>query len=156
VHPLVAPVFFSFAQAREDLARFTAGLTRDQIWRSFPPAPSLGFHLKHIAGSVDRLATYLAGKQLSEEQLLYLRQESTPDADLPLLIDRIEASFRAAEAILLQIDPARLYDSRFVGRLRLPSTVIGLIVHLAEHTQRHLGQAITTAKMLRQGASTPC
>ncbi|HEX4231697.1 MAG TPA: DinB family protein [Bryobacteraceae bacterium] len=149
VHPLVAPVFFSFAQVREDLARFTAGLTREQIWRCFPPAPSLGFHLKHIAGSVDRLAIYLTGAQLSNEQLLYLKQESQPDADLPQLLDRIEASLRATEAILLQIDPATLYDPRFVGRLHLPSTVIGLIVHLAEHTQRHLGQAITTTQMLR-------
>jgi hypothetical protein len=152
VHPLVAPVFFSFAQVREDLARFTEGLAREQIWRKFPPAPSLGFHLKHIAGSVDRLATYLAGAQLSDEQLLYLKQESVPDADLALLIERIETSLGAAEAILSQIDPATLYDSRFVGRGRLPSTIVGLIVHLAEHTQRHLGQAINTAQMLRHGS----
>jgi hypothetical protein len=150
VHPLVATVFFSFAQVREDLARFTAGLTRDQIWRSFPPAPSLGFHLKHLAGSVDRLSTYLSGSQLSDNQLRYLKQEPQPDADLLLLIDNIETSLSAAEKVLTQIDPATLYDSRSVGRLRLPTTVVGLIVHLSEHTQRHLGQAITTAQMLRQ------
>lgn len=149
VHPLAAPVFFSFAQVREDLARFTTGLTRDQVWQSFPPAPSLGFHLKHIAGSVDRLATYLSGSQLTDEQLLFLKQESQPDADLPELMSGIEASLRNAESILSKLDPATLYDARFVGRRHLPSTVIGLIVHLSEHTQRHLGQAITTAQVLR-------
>jgi hypothetical protein len=83
IHPLVAPVFFSFAQVREDLSRFTAGLTVEQIWKSFPPASSLGFHLKHIAGSIDRLATYLAGSQLTSEQLHDLHHESEPGADLP-------------------------------------------------------------------------
>lgn len=150
VHPLIAPVSFSFAQVCEDLDRFTVGLTREQIWRSFPPAPSLGFHLKHIAGSVDRLTTYLLGAQLTDEQLLYLKQESEANGDLPVLMDRIETNLRAAEVVLSQIDSAALYDARFVGRQRLPSTVIGLIVHLAEHTQRHLGQAITTAQILRR------
>ncbi|HEX4807392.1 MAG TPA: DinB family protein [Bryobacteraceae bacterium] len=149
VNPLVAPVFFSFAQVREDLARFTAGLTRDQVWQSFPPAPPLGFHLKHIAGSVDRLVTYLSGSQLTGEQLMALKQESQPDGDLPELITGIEASLRSAESVLSKLDPATLYEPRSVGRSHLPSTVIGLIVHLSEHTQRHLGQAITAAQVSR-------
>src|SRR5690242_5498153 len=73
VHPLIMPVFFSFAQVREDLARHTAGLTREQIWQPVTGA-SLGFHLKHIAGSVDRLATYLIGRQLSDAQLASFKQ----------------------------------------------------------------------------------
>ena len=153
VHPLIAPVFFSFAQVREDLARFTAGLTTEQVWQRFSAAPSLGFHLKHISGSVDRLTTYLSGKPLTGEQLSYLEQESRPDADLRTLIDNIEASLRTAEKVVAQIDPTTLYDARFIGRQRLPSTVIGMIVHLAEHTQRHLGQAITTAQLLRAYSS---
>ena len=153
VHPLVAPVFFSFAQVREDLSRFTSGLTFEQIWKTFPPAPSLGFHLRHIAGSVDRLATYLAGSQLTSVQLHDLHHESEPSADLPELLNNIDASLRAAESILSQLDPSTADQPRFVGRLHLPTTVIGLIVHLSEHTQRHLGQAITTAQMLRRGCA---
>jgi uncharacterized damage-inducible protein DinB len=149
VHPLVAPVFFSFAMVREDLARHTAGLTHQQVWRKLDRA-SLGFHLKHIAGSVDRLMVYLNGGQLSDSQLESMKQESIADADLPALLSGIDASFRAAEDSLRALDPQTLYDSRSVGRKALPTTVIGLIVHLAEHTQRHLGQAITTSKLVRQ------
>jgi uncharacterized damage-inducible protein DinB len=143
------PVFFSFAQVREDLARHTAGLRREQVWQPVSGA-SLGFHLKHIAGSVDRLTTYLLGRQLRETQLASLKQEHVNDATLNELLQAIDTSLRSAEASLRELDPARLYEPRAVGRRALPTTVLGLIVHLAEHTQRHLGQAITTAKLLRQ------
>ncbi len=152
VHPLVAPVFFTFEQVREDLAKHTAGLTQEQIWQKIDGA-SLGFHLNHIAGSVDRLTTYLVGNQLSEEQLQALRRESEPDgSSLSELLSRIEESLRTSEARLRTIDPGKLYDTRRVGRRELPTTVIGLIVHLCEHTQRHLGQAITTCKSHRHSS----
>jgi uncharacterized damage-inducible protein DinB len=149
VPPLLMPVLFTFAQVREDLAEYIHGLTSEQLWRSFPDA-SLGFHLKHIAGSVDRLVTYLLGSQLSPEQLAALRSEQIPDANLPQLLAAIERSLEAAEIKLKTIDPEDLYEPRSVGRRALPTTVLGLIVHLAEHTQRHLGQAITLSKLLRQ------
>ncbi len=81
VHPLVMPVFFSFAQVREDLAKHAQGLTDEQVW-TVAGGASVGFHLKHIAGSVDRITTYLLGSQLTEQQLQTLRQESVPDAGL--------------------------------------------------------------------------
>ena len=109
-----------------------------------------GFHLRHIAGSVDRLTTYLVGEQLSEEQLHTLRQEEKGGPDADTLLRLIDGSLRASEDKLRRLDARSLYDARSVGRRALPTTVIGLIVHLAEHTQRHLGQAITTAKILRQ------
>ena len=149
VHPLVMPLFFSFAQVREDLAKYTQGLTRDQVWQNVDGA-SLGFHLKHIPGSVDRLTAYLFGGQLSEEQMQFLQSESTADADLSELLARIDAALRACEERLSTLDPNTLYDRRGVGRKALPTTVLGLIVHIAEHTQRHLGQAITICKMLRR------
>ena len=142
------PVFFSFTQVREDLAKQTAGLTHDQLWRKMDGA-SLGFHLKHIAGSVERITTYLMGEQLTDEQLQSLKQESTPDSDLRELLEKIDQSLAASEQKLRTIDPKTIYESRSVGRKALPTTVLGLIVHLAEHTQRHLGQAISTAKLLR-------
>ncbi|MDQ2777426.1 MAG: DinB family protein [Acidobacteriota bacterium] len=149
VHPLVMPVFFSFAQVREDLAKHTHGLTDEQVWTT-AGGSSAGFHLKHIAGSVDRITTYLLGSQLTEQQLQSLRQESVPDAGLAQLLTSVDDSLRDSEERLRSIDPASIYDVRAVGRKALPTTVIGLIVHLAEHTQRHLGQAITLCKAARQ------
>jgi uncharacterized damage-inducible protein DinB len=143
------PVFFSFVMVREDLARHAAGLSTEQVWRKIDGA-SLGFHLKHIAGSVDRLTTYLMGEQLSEQQLQALRDESSPTGQSASdLLSLIDASLAAAEDQLRRLNPEKPYEPRSVGRRALPTTVIGLIVHLAEHTQRHLGQAITTCKILQ-------
>ena len=150
VSPLVAPLFFSFVQVREDLALHTAGLSTDQVWRRSGSLPSLGFQLRHIAGSVDRLATYLCGGQLSPAQMDALQEEASPGASLEELLSVVDASLARAEEKLRGIDPASLHEPRWVGRMRLPTSVLGLLVHVAEHTQRHLGQAITTAKLARQ------
>ena len=149
IHPLVMPVFFSFAQVREDLQKHLNGLTESHVWRPIGNV-SIGFHLRHMAGSIDRLTTYLSGRQLSEDQLLALREESKADLSLSELLRRVHASLEASENYLKQLDPATLYDKRQVGRKELPTTVVGLIVHLAEHTQRHLGQAITLSRVVRQ------
>lgn len=150
VHPLVMPLFFTFAHVREELSKHTAELTDTQVWAK--PADrtgSLGFHLKHIAGSIDRLMTYLAGRQLSEAQLDALRHESEPDLALDELLTAIDDRLLTSEEQLRQLNPNSLYEPRSVGRRALPTTVLGLIVHIAEHTQRHLGQAVTTAKIVR-------
>ena len=149
VDPLVMPVFFSFVQVREDLVRYTAGLNDEQVWRVVG-TNSLGFQLKHIAGSVDRITTYLLGRELSKEQLATLRQEPVPTMDLPELLRLVETQLARSEAQLRTIKLETMYEARTVGRRALPTTVLGLIVHLAEHTQRHLGQAITIATIVRQ------
>lgn len=151
VHPLVMPIFFSFAQAREDLAMHTAGLNDEQVWR-FAGTNSLGFQLKHIAGSIDRITSYLMGTALSEEQRAALREETLPTLKLPELLKLVNDSVARSEARLMTIQPETIYDARTVGRRALPTSVIGLIVHLAEHTQRHLGQAITISKIVRQAS----
>jgi len=143
------PVFFSFAQVRQDLAEHTVGITDEQLWREVTGKHSLGFHLKHIAGSVHRLSTYLIGSQLSHAQLEFLRREHTPDADLATLMTLVNENLHTAGQLLLQVKMDALFEARVVGRKSLPSSVIGLIVHLCEHTQRHLGQAILIAKLLR-------
>jgi uncharacterized damage-inducible protein DinB len=143
------PVFFSFAQVREDLAKHTAGLEREQVWR-VTGANSVGFQLKHMAGSVDRITSYLMGEPLTGEQMDFVRQESSGSEDVPALLALVEQSLSHSENRLRQIDPASIYEARSVGRRALPTTVIGLLVHLAEHTQRHLGQAITLSKLARQ------
>jgi hypothetical protein len=147
IEPLVMPVFFSFQQVREDLARHTAGLSHEQVWYRVGSLPSLGFHLHHIAGSVERLTAYLMNESLTESQLAFLTRESSPGAPLYELLAAIDQSFLAAEDRLRTINPATIHAPRYIGRKRLPTTVFGLLVHIAEHTQRHLGQAITTAKL---------
>ncbi len=149
VDPLVMPVFFSFAQVREDLAKYTAGLPDEVVWRNIDGA-SLGFHMKHMAGSVNRLTTYLSGGQLSSQQLEALKRESEPQGSVSELLGLVNQELARSEEQLRRLNPVTLYDPRSVGRRALPTTVLGLLVHLCEHTQRHLGQAITLAKMLRQ------
>ena len=148
IHPLVMPLFFTFTQVKEDLAKHTRDITPEQLWRQVAGA-SLGFHLKHLAGSVDRLTTYLIGAQLTASQLEYLRQESASGDDLPHLLRLIDGSLSKSERQLANLNPGSIFEPRMVGRRALPTTVIGLLVHLAEHTQRHLGQAITLSKILR-------
>ncbi|MCB1020586.1 MAG: DinB family protein [Bryobacterales bacterium] len=148
--PLLQPVFHSFEQVREDLAHHTHGLTAEQVWAPHGPLSSIGFQLRHIAGSVDRLTSYLVGDQLSAEQIAALKQEGdNTGASLEELLAEVDAALAASEARMRTLDTADLYAARHIGRKQLPSTVLGLLVHLAEHTQRHLGQVITTAKLVR-------
>jgi uncharacterized damage-inducible protein DinB len=146
---LTAPVLYAFQQAREDLATHTEGLTTAAIWATPHALGSVGFHLRHIAGSTTRLITYLEGKQLSEAQLAALREENEPGATREQLLADVDAAFRHAESVVRSIDRAKLAEPREVGRKRLPTTVIGLLTHIAEHTQRHVGQAISAAKLTR-------
>ncbi len=150
VNPFVAPLLYSFQQAREDLARFTEGLTTAQIWERRAGANPVGREIRHIAGSLDRLMTYLEGRQLDERQLAELKSEAEPGASLQELLASMEEAFARAERTLRSLDPARLAEPRAVGRKQLPTTVIGLLVHIAEHTQRHVGQAIVAAKLARR------
>jgi uncharacterized damage-inducible protein DinB len=152
VNTLITPILYTFQQAREDLATHTGGLTREQIWATPHGFGSLGFHIRHIAGSTDRLITYLEGKQLSEKQMTALQTEHEPGASLEELLAEMDASFQNAEAVVRALNPAILSDPREVGRKRLPTTVIGLLTHIAEHTQRHVGQAISAAKLARAKA----
>jgi uncharacterized damage-inducible protein DinB len=153
VDPLVAPVLYSFQHAREDLARHTEGLTGEQLWASPHGFGSVGFHLRHIAGSTERLVTYLQGRALDQRQLAELAEDKRPDGpDRDVLLASLDRVFRDAEAVVRSLDTSRLADDRTVGRDRLPTTVIGLLTHIAEHTQRHVGQAISAAKWARTGA----
>ena len=155
VHPLTAPILYAFQQAREDLAHFTAGMSTEQLWVTPHGFGPVGFHIRHIAGSTARLMTYLLGRQLSEEQLAALAEEAAPGASREELLEELDFAFAAAEAVVRSLDPATLAEPREVGRKRLPSTVIGLLTHIAEHTQRHVGQAITMAKWVAAGSSGP-
>lgn len=149
VDPLLAPILHSFQQAREDLARWTEELTPEQMWATPHGFGSVGFHLRHIAGSTDRLMTYLIGEQLTEAQLAFLKSEHEAGASRDELLTAISRVFHRAETVIRPLNTVRLTENRTVGRKRLPTTVIGLLVHIAEHTQRHVGQAISAAKWAR-------
>lgn len=149
VNPLLAPTLYAFQQVREDLHRHTAGLSDEQVWARPHGLTPLGFHLRHIAGSVDRLTTYLLGNNLDGAQMAVLAAEATPGESLIILLRDIEAALQRAEEAIRSLDAGKLAEPRWVGRKRLPTTAIGLVVHLAEHTQRHLGQAISAAMLAR-------
>ena len=149
VHPLLAPTIHAFMQVREDLAHWTAGLTDAQIWARPQGLAPVGFQLKHIAGSVERLTTYLLGAQLTPEQLGATQTEMHPAPGLAELLAAVFSALHHSEQVIRSLDPATLGAARAVGRQRLPTTVAGLVIHLAEHTQRHVGELIITAKIAR-------
>lgn len=155
MHPALAAALYGFQQTRDDLARHTAGLTAGEVWARPHGLAPLGFQLRHIAGSVDRLTTYLEGRPLDEAQIAALEAEMAPGATLEELLEEVDRALRRAEEVIRAIDPATFAEPRWVGRKRLPTTVIGLLVHIAEHTQRHLGQAIAAAQLGRSTTPVP-
>jgi hypothetical protein len=152
VPPLLQPVAHALLQCREELAATVRGLTSDQLWAQPSGAASIGFHVKHAAGSLDRLFTYARGERLSAAQKAMLVTEAQPDL-APNVAARLVAGFdEAVERALAQLrgtDENTLLEPRGVGRAQLPSTVLGLLFHAAEHTQRHVGQIATTAKVVK-------
>lgn len=128
-----------------------ADLSAGQLRRRVGGAASAGYHVRHAIGSLDRLFTYARGEALTSTQLAALREENNSDA--PFTADELAAEFDAAvDRALAQVastDQFTLTQARFVGRAKLPSTVIGLLFHAAEHTQRHIGQLATTVKIVR-------
>jgi uncharacterized damage-inducible protein DinB len=152
VHPLLLPAAHALVQAGEDIERAAAGLATEELWVKPGGAASVGFHLRHVAGSIDRLLTYARGTGLDEHQREALAVEGSPGeppADAATLIRDAAAAIEQALDQLRATDAASLHESRAVGRAALPTTVLGLLFHVAEHTQRHTGQIITTSKIVR-------
>jgi uncharacterized damage-inducible protein DinB len=152
VDPVFMPAAHALVQASEDLERAASELTVAELWVKPGGAASVGFHLRHIAGSTDRLLTYARGERLTEarRQAVALEQEpGDPPADATTLIREARAAIERALTALRAVPKASLYDPRSVGRAAMPTNVFGLLCHVAEHTQRHTGQVITTAKIVR-------
>ena len=148
---LLQPVAHSLMQCREEVTARVTGLTPDQIWARPFDAASIGFHARHAAGSLDRLFTYARGERLSPAQQAALAAEEhpdfTPDVDRQL-VAAFDGTVERALEQLRTTSETTLLEARGVGRAQLPSTVLGLLFHAAEHTQRHMGQLATTAKAL--------
>ena len=149
---LLQPVAHSLLQSRDELHATLASLAPADVWVTPGGAASVGFHARHAVGSLDRLFTYARGEQLTAAQKAALAAESQPDLR-PQVVAGLLAEFDAAvESALAQLratDASTLTQARGVGRSQLPSTVLGLLFHAAEHATRHVGQAITTAKILK-------
>ena len=149
---LLQPVAHSLLQSRDELRATLATLAPADVWLTPGGAASVGFHARHAIGSLDRLFTYARGEQLNAAQKAALAAEGQPDLR-PQVVASLLAEFdRAVESALAQLratDESTLTQARGVGRSQLPSTVLGLLFHAAEHTQRHMGQLMTTAKIVR-------
>jgi uncharacterized damage-inducible protein DinB len=147
---MVMPAAHALLQAAEDIPSAVSGLTTEQLWARPGGAASVGFHLQHVTGSIDRLLTYARGEKLSDAQLEALQAEQMQKSgDAAEFARRAVAAIREAIDVTRDTPPATYLDAREVGRQRLPTTVLGLLVHVAEHTQRHTGQIIVTAKVVR-------
>lgn len=146
------PAAHSLIDAVEDIERAVAGLTTPQLWMMPGGAASVGFHLAHVAGSIDRLLAYARGEVLSQEQLQEIKREGEP-GDSPLGLEDLRSRLLAARERALETyrstDPDSLSEPRLVGRAGLPSTVQGLMFHAAEHARRHAGQVVATAAIIR-------
>jgi hypothetical protein len=150
--PLLMPVVHALVQVGEDLDRLCAEVPADHVWLRPGGAASIGFHVRHLGGALDRLFTYARGEALSEAQRETLRGEGSagePPATLRSLVVEVNAVIGRALDQLRVTRVDSVLDERLVGRARLPSTVLGLLFHAAEHSTRHVGQAITTARVLR-------
>ena len=152
IQPLLQPVAHSLLQSQAEMRATMPDLSHGQIWHRPANVASIGYHVRHATGSLERLFTYARDEQLSTEQLARLRVEGDVSAG-PSSARELEVAFdeSVAQALaqLLATNVAALLEPRRVGRQRLPSTVIGLLFHAAEHTQRHVGQLVTTARVVR-------
>jgi len=148
--PAVArAVLHAFDLALDDLTRWTDGLTDAEVHSDPLGLPSVAFHLRHIARSTDRLLSYAEGNQLSIDQLAALKAEQGGEEPLAVLLAEVEASFSTSADRVRVLATANLETPRGIGRKQLPTSIGGVLVHVADHTQRHVGQVVTTAKVLK-------
>ncbi len=156
VPPLLQPVAHALVQVREELHVATRVAPDAVLWVRPYGAASIGFHLQHLAGVLDRLFAYARGAVLSAEQLSALRGEGH-DPSGTLTVASLVAAFdqQVDQALdqLRQTNEASVLDARGVGRAQLPSTVLGLLFHAAEHTTRHFGQLLVTVKAVTSAPS---
>ena len=154
IDPVRRAVLHALELAAEDAVRWADPLTDAQLFARPSGLPPVAFHLRHIARSLDRLLTYAEGNQLTPEQLAALKTELAPIIEHPSATAAAEAraEFRTGLASaadrIRSISPDRFADPCGIGRKQLPTTVAGLLVHCADHTQRHTGQLVTTAKLV--------
>ena len=148
--PAVArAVLHALDLALDDLTKWTEGLTDEEIHAQPLGLTHVSFHLRHIARSTDRILTYAEGGQLTAVQLAALKAEQSGQESLSELLAEVRTSFSNAAARIRALALAEFDTFRGVGRKQLPTSVGGALIHVADHTQRHVGQVVTTAKVLK-------
>jgi uncharacterized damage-inducible protein DinB len=146
---LLQPAAHAILQAREEVNALMKTFPEEKLWEKPSGVASVGFHLLHLSGVLDRLFTYAKGNPLSEEQLAALKQETQPhDVTVEQLVNNFNEQVDKAIKQLSKTPENTLLDKRGVGRAQLPSNVLGLLFHAAEHTMRHTGQLLVTARIL--------
>lgn len=149
IDPVIGHLIRSSLQIKEDLEQALKELETTEIWARPLGRTSAGFHAKHLAGSTRRLCAYLDGRALTSEELAASAEEGRGDESARELIDRAHQAFDLYERQIGSLNPEDFAAIRHVGRARLPVTAIGLAIHIAEHGQRHVGQAISAAKLAK-------
>jgi hypothetical protein len=153
---LLQPIAHALLQAREEVDELMQDFPEVLLWEKPAGLASPGFHLQHLSGVLDRLFTYARGEKLNQQQLEYLSLEGKPGEKVIKVTTLVEAFNKQVDTALLQLaeaDASMLTMVRGVGRANLPSTVIGLYIHAAEHTMRHMGQLLVTVKVLKNKPS---
>ena len=148
---LLQPVAHALLQARDEINDAVKDMPGSLLWQMPGGSASVAFHLQHVAGVVDRLFTYARGEELSPMQMDYLKMEGKED--LTVTVDSLLLHFtQQVDQALQQLQNTpedSLLDQREVGRKKIPSNVLGLLFHAAEHVQRHTGQLLVTVKIVR-------
>lgn len=148
VPPLQRAVLHAFELAIEDIERWCSQLSDEQLNSRPHELASVAFHIRHIVGSCDRLLSYAEGREITPEQLAYLKSELDSHSTRDELLADLHASLAKYATRVRAFTPEQYPEPRAIGRKQLPTTVAGLLVHVADHTMRHVGQAITTAKLV--------
>src|SRR4051812_43654212 len=150
---LLQPVAHALLQAREEVKEAVDDFPEKELWTKPGGAASVAFHLQHLAGVLDRLFTYANARQLNPQQLEYLAAEGKENSNTRLAALIISFSEQVDKALdqLRHTTEDSLLNKREVGRKKMPSNVLGLLFHAAEHTQRHVGQLIVTQRVVRNG-----
>jgi len=153
---LLQPVAHALLQALEEVTEMMEGFPDALLWETPAGLASPAFHLQHLSGVIERLFTYAQGEQLDKRQLANLAAEGERDENINVsaLLKRFELEVYLASRQLSKTEELVLTQKRAVGRAKLPSTVIGLYVHAAEHTMRHVGQLLVTVKVLKENSSS--
>lgn len=144
-------VLHALELAKEDLTLWCGRLSDEELNARPAGIAPVAFHIRHIARSMDRLLTYAEGRDLSSEQITAMKGELAANAKRDDLFAELHRAFAKSAERIRRIDASRLEDSRSVGKKQLPTSLGGLLVHVADHTQRHVGQAITTSKVVAAG-----
>ena len=153
ISALLQPAAHALLQAKEDVYKYTEDFPEQLLWEKPAGRASVGFHLQHLTGVLDRMLTYAAGKPLSETQFEYLGNEGNPETNCGVdsLVMAFDQKIAEALEVFKNTPETILTEKRTVGRKELPSCVIGLLFHAAEHSQRHVGQLLVTVSVLKEG-----